>query len=177
MTHNEYMRQYYQLRKEHHYCRLCGKRDVFTLNGRTLCADCAYEKAEKERSKKQNSAVERQKEADRHKAWVEKKKAEGYCIYCGNRKADKGYVSCSICRNKSRIKQAEYRAQSTANYPRGENGYCYQCNKQMAIPGHRLCQDCYDKKVVTLLENRKKIDRENHPWKALNNQPFRKVGT
>ena len=164
MTNNERMKEYYKWLKENHYCRLCKSKDAYTLGGRTYCAECA-EKLNAKHKENRWALLE----SERQKARYETNKANGICIRCGKREADKGYTMCSICRAKLKIKRTEERRKKGI-FARGEDGYCYRCNKGKAIEGKKLCEKCYNEWMKHIY----KPNNENHKWKSFNDELFAK---
>lgn len=166
----EYRREYVNktraLLKELHICRECGEQDAYTLNGRTVCADCAAKLAEYKR--KAYSVDGGQKNHEHCKARRERLKAEHKCPYCG-RDLPEGYayITCEKCRAKMRIATAENRRKkgtSTREY-RMRDGWCFSCNKRPALEGKKLCRECYDKRLPIALANLEKTRGKVHPWR------------
>ena len=153
-----YNKQYAQREREYckrlHICRYCKSQDAYTLSGRTLCAECAAEEAERKRRKRAKDKEYRKAQNESVKRWRDNNADKGICSYCGKRKTDGIHKTCDYCRQKLKEQARERRAKTqVSNYPRGENGYCYQCNKNMAIPGYKLCKECYDRKIIIALDN------------------------
>lgn len=143
--HREYMKERRQWFKDHHVCIECGKQDAYTLNGRARCYEC------NEKHNKSNVKNMTEKRKLHIKQYREKKRAEGFCVRCGKRKAVSDKVHCSVClaRNKIRLKK-----QHSSEIPRGERhsyNLCYRCGNpldgQLKADGEksRLCSKCYNK--------------------------------
>lgn len=148
--HKAYMKERRLWLKQHHCCTECGKQDAYTLNGRSRCFNCNEKKNNTHGDKAKRNANEKNK----------RKQAEisGMCVRCFNRKADKGYKTCSHCRTKSRI----YQQKNKSNIPRGERfsyGLCYKCggglDGQLKANGDKshLCSSCYDKTKAPKIKN------------------------
>lgn len=110
-TYDEYHRNYYLTHKQQYLennrrlretrrhlqrCVKCGRQDVFTLNGRSICADCV----------ERNTAYERERRGFKP-AWMRDPKPKpdvnwprgdnGYCWQCNKRLAMEGRHLCSSC--------------------------------------------------------------------------------
>lgn len=137
---------YYKSRQR---CTRCGRQDAFTLNGRSICADCV----EKQRESYKRYRAERGAELNaQNKAYRAKMVEAGLCPNCG-KPSDGGYVNCQRCRAVARQKMKRRRRES-GSLPHGANGSCYTCNKRPALPGKRLCRECYEKSLASMAKAR-----------------------
>lgn len=143
--HREYMKERRQWFKDHHRCTECGKQDAYTLNGRARCYEC------NEKHNKSNAENMTEERKSHIKQYREQKRADGFCIRCGKRKATSNKVHCSVCLAQNRIRCEKQRE---ADIPRSErHGYdlCYRCGNpldgQLKTDGEksRLCSECYSK--------------------------------
>lgn len=86
-----------------------------------------------------------------HKRIYDKRKEQGICTRCGKRKADYGYSTCGICRDKSRTqKKIKYGKPDRAE--RYLQGLCYFCDNPVK-KGYKLCEYHYQKNVYNAREN------------------------
>lgn len=138
MTDRTANKAYYHSRRR---CTLCGKQDAYTLNDRSLCAECAekrrvitanYRKAHMEQWKAKRAE------------WDKSRRAAGLCHTCG-KPVNNGKARCPLCQSKENRRNREKRLDDgLVNLPRGENGICWTCNKRPALDGKRLCRECYE---------------------------------
>lgn len=113
-TYDDYHRRYYQSHKAeivaynkelrewriaHHLCRECGKRDAFTMNGRTRCADCVERDTARRREKRgYRPAWER---VAKPKPFVNFPRGDnGICWQCNKLPAIDGKRLCPSCYEK-----------------------------------------------------------------------------
>lgn len=164
MTDRTANKAYYRSRKR---CTLCGKQDAYTLNDRSLCAECA----EKRRILAANYRNEHPERIKAYRAEYEKgRRAAGLCHACG-KPTENGRSRCPRCREKeNRRRREKVREDGLVNLPRGDNGVCWQCNKKPALDGQRLCQSCRDLCAAQALKLPR--DRSGHFWKELNYATF-----
>lgn len=152
------------MRKKAGVCVHCGEEDAYTMNGRSLCSECAEKWAtwNRERKKKSQDARERAKQSQ--KKIYNTRREQGLCPYCGGKPAI-GYITCDKCRAKSRKRANKCNERKYGIRPRGEYGMCWTCNKNEALPGMRLCQTCYDKSAKALdIANKTRIEKGIYPW-------------
>lgn len=154
--------EWYVKLKELHLRRDCKKQDAYTLSGHTRCYECS----EKNRIRKvcdrkdPNKAQKMREAAARYK---QKCLSEGRCVHCG-KFLGTGERLCAICAEKQR--QASKKSKGLP--PRLHGIMCWQCNKKPCANGHMICEDCYEKKVKIALQNLRRVDKENHPWREQN---------
>lgn len=101
---------------------------------------------------------------EEHAVWSKKAYANcvenGICTRCRKRKADNGYRTCGICREKDGVtRQVRNNAQFNREI-KEKQGLCCFCNEK-ALPGYRVCQFHYDMCIDKLKDpkcvaNRKK---------------------
>ena len=102
---------------------------------------------------------------EEHAVWSKKAYANcvenGICTRCRKRKADNGYRTCGICREKDRVtRQARNNTQFNRE-KKEKQGLCCFCNEK-ALPGYKVCQFHYDMCIDKLkdpkcIAGRKKI--------------------
>lgn len=147
--------------KSRQRCTLCGQQDAYTLNNRSLCAECA----EKRRVLAANY---RKANPERIKAYRVKynksRRAAGLCHTCGKATGN-GRSRCPRCQSKeNRRRREKMREDGLANLPRGENGICWTCNKRPALREKRLCGECMERQMGVLRESAWPVRK---PWKRL----------
>lgn len=145
-------RKYY---KEHGICPTCGKNLLYGDEKR--CLECRayranyYEKVEKHRTEEEKEKS-RRKSAEAERKRKEQRKKNGICVKCGKRKADGGFVTCPVCREKARGRNAAKRQkceqmtkedylEKRRSYLR--NGKCWICGEPVFVP-HKLCEKHYN---------------------------------
>ena len=94
----------------------------------------------------------------------------GICTICQKAEADKGYATCTKCRENvrnERRKQREYLAKI---------GLCTECGKKPAFYKHRLCPDCIEKRLQYCSEYAP-IYRQNNKdkYRATNRKRYHKL--
>lgn len=159
---NEYQRENRKYRKLLQRCIICGKRDAYTLGGRSSCYECC-EKAHGQ--KLSAEALE-----NRHlyqKRLYDERRAQGICVSCG-KKAEKGKSRCAICLAKDRrsVLKRDREKGALPSYLRNGIDYCASCTKPLTdenrVHGKKLCKTCYDKACKSLEIARSYINlREN----------------
>lgn len=148
-------------------CTECHKEDAYTMNGRSLCADCA----EKDRQKKREQyGLDPRKYLDRNKESYDRRKELRLCVKCGKPlESDNPRVRCLRCTRKLAMyehKVTEKNRPPEQNFPRGDNGICYICNRNPVIPGKSTCADCYPDARDRMLNARAKRDTRQHSWNS-----------
>lgn len=156
-TKAKYMKETRAFFRKNEMCTQCGSKDAFTMNGRSMCAEC-IEKRREYMSDYRAKNREKMREYDRN--LTARRKASGICVKCGrDMNGDKDHVSCEYCRAKDAARQREKRATI-----RWLDGVCYHCASEPVIPGKRLCQSCYEKACVSVANARECINKADHPW-------------
>lgn len=150
MTRREYL-------KMQHRCTQCATMDAYTLNGRTLCAECAEKGREKYRQNPEpqiRRAVEYQRR--RRKIFEE----SGMCIICGKYAPSDGRKMCKNCSDRSN------------GYVKKHNkplvpGMCSRCRSKPVLEGRKLCAACYED-VCRGLEKARMVAKAGnggHAWR------------
>ena len=114
------------------FCSECGKNRIF--GEEKICPECA---AKKYASNRKNADKEKNREYFRER--TKKLKAEGICVKCGKRAAEKGKTRCMICN----IKEANRAHRAKDCLPRSERpayGLCYFCGTE--IKDGKVCEKC-----------------------------------
>lgn len=158
-----YSKAYGDTLKRLHLCVRCKNEDAYTMNGRSLCQDCAQK--DKDRKRRDNSTEEaRQKRCEQRRKLVQRHIENHECTVCGKKLQDDcHYKRCDSCRYYNKMRQ-----RTSKTFTRGLFGVCWQCNKEPCATGKKLCQSCYEKRVEIARENLKKVNLENHIWRNLN---------
>lgn len=79
-------------------------------------------------------------DCEKQRKYYQKNAESGICVKCGKRKADSGFKTCSVCREKARVRAAAKIAFYT------DKGLCPNCGKEKDNPKYALCSSCYKKK-------------------------------
>lgn len=135
---NEEVRKDREFYAKNGICPRCRKNKLF--GNEKVCPECAakgYENTMRTREGTHYNEV--------HRKWAkeeyERRKQNGICTRCGKQKADSGYYTCGICRDKDRNKK---RIKSTA-IPKNERinlGLCYFCDNPVK-EGYKVCEKHY----------------------------------
>ena len=139
------------LRKRAGVCRDCGQEDAYTMNGRTLCADCAEKNARQKREARKDPE-KRKMQYESHRRMTEGRKAERKCPICG-KPVSGSNVCCDRCNAKHRNYERAYR------HERGQLGWehrtdgtgCFLCGAP-CVEGKKLCK----KHMIQRIENLRK---------------------
>lgn len=147
MSNKEEERAWRQFLKEHHICVRCGKRDAF--HNKTMCPECLEKEQKRGRERyAENREQILQRKKKYNKSLYARRKAEGLCVKCGQKKATKGVccLECYVKERKREIERTEKRKRENGGYIREirkEKGLCAQCGEP-TLPGQRLCQKHYE---------------------------------
>lgn len=150
----------YEAKKALRRCVQCGNQDAYTINGRTLCADCTGLKNEYQKRDYEKTKVKR---ANRMALRYEKLKSEGKCPQCTRKIDDIRFSLCSICRGKRRTKYLLAQQENGGYLPyREDSTKCYFCGKK-AITGKRTCKEHLERGIIYAEKMRliKKEKKEN----------------
>lgn len=156
----QYNREEYDFRKSRGLCAKCGKRDAYTISGRTLCAECC-----EKRKNRKIGEEERQHRKDYLRNRREVFAAQHKCTGCGAQlKENDTHKRCATCRAYLRKKSAELRDKNGVLRRElyGEMDVCMKCGKPRT-PGlktkrgepSKLCAACYADAVNALKKGRK----------------------
>lgn len=129
----------------HKICPRCGKNDIF--GDEKSCPECRA---------KENRYVMKSREGDgrleynkKHREWAKKEHHRrievGICTRCGKRKADYGFKTCGICREKIR-NQKKRLTFSNKRDNRVKNGLCFFCDSPVK-EGYKVCEKHYEMNV------------------------------
>lgn len=148
MHNNEQEKKNREYLKRVNRCTRCGKRDSYTIGGRSICFECTEELKvinAKYRDKNRENINEYQRRVKNER------KEQGLCVRCGEvLPKNSMFLSCVTCRERERKYKRKYDRMKGANYPRGGNGFCWTCNKKPAMEGKKLCEDCYQRQLKIL---------------------------
>lgn len=150
MTDRQANKAYYRSRQR---CTKCGQQDAFTLNGRSLCAECV-EKVNAQ-SKRYN-AEHREERNAWCREWVQTRREAGLCPRCG-KPAEDGYIICKRCRVKDNRRREKKRRENDASPWRWQDGICWTCKRRPVLDGKKLCRECYDKSLKSMAKAREAV--------------------
>lgn len=162
------MNSYYYY-KHLNRCVICGKRDAFTINGRSYCADCC-EKIKKH--KNIHYLKNKDKLSEKRKSLYYYRKQNHICITCGKpftEEDDKKYAQCKKCRAKGKIR-ARNKRQENGFYDNSYSGLCTQCRKKPPLKDKKVCEDCYPKMRESILRARQFAIKSNYFSQEVKNQ-------
>ena len=131
--------------KSNKICPRCRK--VSILGDESMCPECSAKMyADNIRSRER---LGREHYNSAHAEWSRKTHAKrielGICTRCGKRKADYGFKTCGICRNKDKeYKQAKYGKPDRKE--RYKQGLCYFCDNPIK-PGYKTCEKHYQMNI------------------------------
>lgn len=145
----QYYKELHQYCIEKGICTRCHKH--MALQGRRLCAECTYvntiNRIRRAKNEKPNNDAERAEKNEKRRELYAKRKAEGICINCGQKKALANRVLCNECR---------IRANKASKK-------CMRKKRELQPPKPRS----------TYIP--KPCNGENHPWKKDNHILFLKM--
>lgn len=147
-------------------CPRCGKNNLFGQE--KVCIECnakAYEITMQSRERLGSEHYNNQ-----HAEWARnehhRRIEQGICTRCGKRKADGGYKTCGICREKIRNqKRIKYGYGESNRNDRLEKGICYFCDNPVK-EGYKVCEKHYQMNIDKLnsencKKNREKLKTQN----------------
>ena len=99
-----------------------------------------------------------------HKEWSRRTHAEmikkGICTRCRKRKADGGFKTCGVCREKKNRKYFEKNFGRPERSARPSMGICYFCNNPIK-EGYKVCEYHYMKNIEYANSDKAKETRRN----------------
>lgn len=155
-------------------CPRCKKEKLYGTE--KSCPECkakaaSYMTAKRENMTESEKEIQRKKDNAYNKAKYDRHKEAGICVYCGKRKSESPYISCSICTAKRKIYYREHTGKYIQRHERASYGLCYVCGRHLDREG-KACKACSDKAAAVLAENRAST---NLYWKADNKLIFNKT--
>lgn len=131
-----------QFYKEVGICPICRK--VPIGSSESSCPECRANESIQCNNRRNKSEEARKRYNQEHKEWAKltykQDEEKGICPRCRKRKSDYGYLTCGICREKSRNRQ---RAKaSTKKKTWIENGLCCFCGGKVK-DGYKVCEKHY----------------------------------
>lgn len=161
------VREFY---KQYGLCPRCGKNKL--IGDEKNCLECSANGYEQTMRNRREKGVEHYNKL--HAEWERKervKREENHlCVRCGKRKADYGYKTCGICREKIR----NYKRKQTVSSKRKEweeNGGCFFCGEPVKT-GYKVCEKHYQINLEKL--NNPKCKEASEKIKKDNNKFFTK---
>ena len=130
---------------ENGICPVC--RDNFLFGDEKVCLECGASKYAETMKSRERLGREHYNEV--HKEWSKRTHHEmierGICTRCRKRKADYGYKTCGICRDKGRkYKRVKYGKPDRSE--RYKQGLCYFCDNPIK-DGYKVCEKHYQMNV------------------------------
>ena len=123
---------------ENGICPVC--RDNFLFGDEKVCLECGASKYAETMKSRERLGREHYNEV--HKEWSKRTHHEmidrGICTRCRKRKADYGYKTCGVCREKIRnYKRIKYGKSDRSE--RYKQGLCYFCDNPIK-DGYKVCE-------------------------------------
>ena len=142
---------------ENGICPVC--RDNFLFGDEKVCLECGASKYAETMKSRERLGREHYNEV--HKEWSKRTHHEmiqkGICTRCRKRKADYGYKTCGICREKGRkYKRVKYGKPDRSE--RYKKGLCYFCDNPIK-DGYKVCEKHYKMNVEKSLSQKSKEAR------------------
>ena len=142
---------------ENGICPRCMKNTLF--GDENMCPECSAEMYEINMNSRERLGREHYNEV--HKEWSKRTHHEmierGICTRCRKRKADYGYKTCGICREKGRkYKRVKYGKPDRSE--RYKQGLCYFCDNPIK-DGYKVCEKHYQMNVEKSLSQKAKEAR------------------
>ena len=142
---NKLDRIYYQ---SNGVCPRCRKNQI--LGEEKACPECnakLYARIMQNRSKEEYNKSHAEWSKRTHHEMIDK----GICTRCRKRKADNGYKTCGICREKTRnYKRKDAKPNRRDRY---KDGLCYFCDNPVKV-GYKLCEYHYQRNVENARGNK-----------------------
>lgn len=100
--HRKYIKDLRYWRKIHHKCRVCGKEDAYTLNGRSTCFECT--------EKRRKTPIEYIEKEGKHDSYIKRmdRRKNGLCYICGKPVMEKKKDSWDVYNRKPGLCQHCY---------------------------------------------------------------------
>lgn len=146
-------------------CPKCGKEKLW--GDEKNCIECRTkysERAMATRDKDHYNQLHRDWARAEHQRRIE----NGMCTRCNKRKADYGYKTCGVCREKGRKAYIEKRSNPYRKEKRLAAGLCYFCDNPIK-EGFRVCEYHYERNV----NSSRKADKST--GKKLNDLAYRRA--
>lgn len=153
--------------KQHSLCPRCGKHKL--IGDEKICFECSAKGYESSMRSRQKNGAEHYNRL--HAEWDKKERARrkenGLCLRCGKRKADYGYKTCGICREKIRNqKRKQYVSKDREGWIK--NGLCFFCGEPVK-DGYKVCEKHYQMNLEKLNDVRcreatEKIKKQNEKF-------------
>ena len=143
--------------RENGICPRCRKNII--LGTENVCPECSAYAYEITMNSRERLGKEHYNKV--HKEWSKRTHHEmiqkGICTRCRKRKADYGYKTCGICREKGRkYKRVKYGKPDRSE--RRKQGLCYFCDNPVK-DGYKVCEKHYKMNVEKSLSQKSKEAR------------------
>lgn len=139
-------RHWYQ---RHGICPRCRKNDLF--GDEKVCPECSakgYVNTMRSRER-----LGKKHYNNKHNEWARKEHQrrieQGICTRCGKRKADNGYKTCGICREKDNSTRKIRLGEKPDRNERYKQGLCYFCDNKVK-DGYKVCEKHYQMNIQKL---------------------------
>ena len=146
-------------------CPTCRKRKV--TPGFKSCVVCRDKKAMKRLAYKAEPEKQKEQSIKRKEIRAERI-ANGICVVCGKREAEKGFKTCPDCRKKSK----QYRKLYVTKYQLSDRalwvsqGRCERCGSYDLQEGTKLCKTCYKNSIEALEKARSVVQKHRADARA-----------
>ena len=155
--HNEESKEDRKWYIENGICPRCRKNIIF--GAENMCAECSAYAYEITMNSRERLGKEHYNKV--HKEWSKRTHHEmiqkGICTRCRKRKADYGYKTCGICRERIRnYKRIKYGKPDRSE--RYKQGLCYFCDNPIK-DGYKVCEKHYKMNVEKSLSQKAKEAR------------------
>lgn len=163
--------------KSHGICPACQKYPL--AKNKSTCVQCSGVKLEIAVNRYLNlQEAEKQAELQRCREYSkrrrEMRKQLGICTMCGKHEARQGRTLCTLCADKQKRRQLQYRRKKAENkgaefIPRNMRtnlGLCYICGKPVSSDNRNFCTECLKVQRRKAEHMRTFVDYENHPFRS-----------
>lgn len=123
-------------------CPSCRQNTLF--GDERSCPECASDSYKRRMSfsKEHKNAIQREWSKKTHAEMIEK----GICTRCRKRKADGGFKTCTMCRDKTNRRKREKNFGKLDRSKRIDMGICYFCDNPVES-GYKVCE-CHHRKNI-----------------------------
>ena len=150
----ERQKQYAKYYKDRNRCVRCHKQDAYTLNGRSMCAECVEKDREYSKIRYKNG---KQRHRETILALRSDRLSKGLCYICGKPQDKVGRKTCEKCAAKERARYFSRKDPSTLYHQetldRASDGFCYRCGNPVKtgltvdFKPYKICEKCWQDNV------------------------------